>query len=74
MSILTRPIAWPPWQFGVLKLSMVAFGILMGSYFHEFWQQWHLALWAVFGITALVTTIWGFQAMFSPNSSGKQNS
>ena len=72
MSFLTRPIAWPPWKFGVLKFSMVAFGILMGSYFHEFWQQWHVALWAIFGITALVTTVWGFQTMFSLNPHGKQ--
>ena len=72
MSFLTRPIAWPPWKFGVLKFSMVAFGILMGSYFHEFWQQWHVALWAIFGITALVTTIWGLQTMFSLKSSERQ--
>lgn len=39
MSFLTRPIAWPSWKFGVLKFSMIAFGILMGSYFHEFWRQ-----------------------------------
>lgn len=72
MSFVTRPIAWAPWKFGVLKISMIAFGILMGSYFHEFWQPWHMALWAIFAITALMATIWGFQEMFTVNSARKQ--
>ena len=71
MSVLTRSITWPSWKFGVLKFSMIAFGILMGSYFHEFWQDWHAALWVIFGVTVLASTVWGFQAMFALNSQQK---
>ena len=65
MSIITQEIAWPSWKFGVLKLSMVAFGILIGSAFHEFWLNWHVALWIVFAVTALATTIWGFRSILT---------
>ncbi len=59
MSFLTRRAAWPSWKIGVLKCSMVAFGILLGSYFHEYWEQRYLTLWATFAVTALVTINWG---------------
>ena len=71
MSIMTQSIAWPSWKFGVLKFSMMAFGILMGSYFHEFWQNWHVALWTIFAVTAVVTTVWGFQAICASNPNKK---
>jgi len=64
----TRRITWPAWKFGVLKLSMIAFGILMGSYFPDFFRPWQIALWAIFGVTAAILSVWGFQAMYGPSS------
>ncbi len=54
---------WPAWKFGILKVAMVAFGILIGSAFPEFWRPLHTALWIVFGITAAISALWGLQAM-----------
>ena len=68
MSFLTQRFAWAPWQFGVLKISMISFGVLLGTYFHDFWLPWQAALWALFGVTALVTTVWGLQSMFGADA------
>lgn len=68
MSFITRPIAWPSWKFGVLKLSMISFGVLIGAYFRDFVLPWETALWVVFGLTALVTTVWGVQSLFFAES------
>lgn len=68
MSFLTRPLAWPSWKFGVLKISMISFGVLIGMYFHEFWAPWEAALWTLFGVTALVTTVWGIQSLFGADA------
>ena len=65
MSVFTRIIAWPSWKFGVLKLSMIAFGILVGSAFHEFWQRWYFALWVFFAATALAATAWGLRSLLT---------
>jgi hypothetical protein len=54
---------WPAWKFGVLKISMLAFGILLGVMFTEFFRPWQGVLWGVFGVSALITAVWGFQAM-----------
>ena len=72
MSLLTRRVAVPSWKIGALKFSMISFGILVGSYLHEFWQNWYLALWVFFGVTAFVSAIWGFQAMFGTNLESKR--
>jgi hypothetical protein len=65
MRLITRPITWPSWKFGVLKLSMISFGVLMGAYFRDAVLPWQTALWVLFVITALVTTIWALPALFS---------
>lgn len=57
-------LEWPAWKFGLLKISILSLGIIIGSMFPEFWSPLHLALWIIFGITAAITAVWGFQAMF----------
>ena len=64
MSIYNRKITWVSWKFGVLKTAMIAFGILVGSYFHEFWQSWTVALWAVFIAGSAISTLWGVRDLF----------
>ena len=56
---LTKKVQWATWQFSVLKLSMISFGIILGSYFADFWKPLLLAVWVVFIITVILsTTMW----------------
>lgn len=52
-AYMARRVSWATWQFSVLKLSMVSFGIILGSYFAGFWKPLLLPLWAVFVVTAV---------------------
>lgn len=52
-AYMARRVSWAAWQFSVLKLSMVSFGIILGSYFAGFWKPLLLPLWAVFVVTAV---------------------
>lgn len=42
------------WQVGFFKIPMVTGGILMGTYFHEFWRTGLIWLWLVFVLTAIL--------------------
>jgi hypothetical protein len=54
MNFLTRATPWATWQIGVLKLSMIALGIILGVTFSEFWRP---LLWPL-GLVFAVTAIW----------------
>jgi hypothetical protein len=59
MSFLTKRVPWANWQFGALKLSMLALGIVVGAFFAEFWRPYLWPIGLVFLITALwVTVMW----------------
>ena len=62
MSLIPQTITWEAWKFGVLKISMVALGVLLGAYFPVFWSTWLPGVWAVFFVGTAASTIWGFQA------------
>lgn len=53
-AYLARRVSWATWQFSVLKLSMVSFGIILGAYFAGFWKTLMLPLWAVF----IASSVW----------------
>jgi hypothetical protein len=40
------------WQVGLLKVSLIALGILIGSTWYEFFGRWIAVVWAVFLLTA----------------------
>ena len=63
----SQQITWPAWKFGMLKFSMIALGILLGAHFPEFWKTWYLALWLIFGVTAVLASVWGFRSMIEPS-------
>jgi hypothetical protein len=54
MNLLTRRVPWATWQFGLLKLAMLALGIILGALFAESWRPW---LWPI-GLLFLVTAVW----------------
>lgn len=54
MAFLTRTVVWANWQFGVLKLAMLALGIVIGAYFADFLKPY---LWLI-GMIFLATTTW----------------
>ena len=45
VRVEAEKVTWTSWKVGVLKLALVAFGILIGTSFHEFWQPWTAVLW-----------------------------
>ena len=54
MNFLTLSVVWANWQFGVLKLAMLALGIMIGAYFTDFLKPY---LW-LFGLVFLATATW----------------
>lgn len=63
ISYLTKKVQWTTWQFSVLKLSMISFGIILGSYFVDFWQPLLPAVWVVFIITVILSTMMWLSAV-----------
>jgi len=59
MGFLTKEVPWANWQFGPLKFSMLALGIILGSLFADFWRPllWHIGLLFLLS-AAWVTIIW----------------
>ena len=41
------------WDYGWLKLKLISFGILVGTYFAQFFIQYIIIVWAVFILTYL---------------------
>jgi hypothetical protein len=54
MNFLTRTVPWANWQFGALKVAMLALGILIGVYFANVLKPY---LWLV-GLIFLASTTW----------------
>jgi putative Mn2+ efflux pump MntP len=54
MNLLGRSVPWANWQFGVLKIAMLALGILIGAYFADFFKPY---LWLI-GLVFLAMTTW----------------
>ena len=66
MSICTRKYSWNGWQFGVLKLAMIAFGILLGAYFAGFWKKILWLVWVVFILLAVWSLVIWCDSMKKP--------
>jgi hypothetical protein len=49
-SFRTYTVTW--WQVGLVKVSLIALGILIGSAWHEFFGRWIAIVWTVFLLTA----------------------
>jgi hypothetical protein len=49
-SFKSLTVTW--WQVLLLKVSLIALGVLIGSTWHEFFGRWIAVVWAVFLLTA----------------------
>jgi hypothetical protein len=59
VSFLSRTVVWANWQFGVLKLAVLALGIMIGVYFADFLKPYLWLCRLVFFFTGTwVTIIW----------------
>jgi hypothetical protein len=64
--IYLTPVTWRGWQFSVLKLSLIALGIVLGTVFAEFWRPYLWLVGLVFVVTAVWTGIMYIQGMSKP--------
>jgi hypothetical protein len=55
---LKQKVTWSAGQFSVLKLCMLALGIIFGAYFADFFRHYYVPLWIVVAIT------WSFSVAF----------
>ncbi len=47
------------WQFSLLKLSMIALGIMLGVYLHDFFLRWIAIVSVVFALPAVyLLSVW----------------
>jgi len=59
MNFPTRKVSWVNWQFGLLKIAMISFGILLGVYFRDFWRPILTLVWIAGAVSMIwVSVIW----------------
>lgn len=49
------------WQISIFKLTLTAFGILIGSYWHEFFSQYCYLILVLFVVGIIYLTLLWFQ-------------
>lgn len=54
MNIYTKRAIWANWHIVILKFSVLAFGIVFGALFSDFWKP---LLWPL-GVFAVLTSVW----------------
>lgn len=55
MNFLRKKTSWSNAEFIVFKLCVASIYIIVGSYFHDFFSNYYVPLFVVFGITCLWT-------------------
>lgn len=50
-TMLQRTHRYNLWDFGALKITLIAVGILLGTYFSEFFSAKVIDVWIIFGVT-----------------------
>jgi len=48
MKSIFSPWTFNVWELGIFKVSAVSFGIFIGAYFSEFFDNWGIALFILF--------------------------
>lgn len=52
-TIMQRTRKYTLWDFSILKITLVAVGIIFGAYFSQFFLKNITFVWAIFGVTYL---------------------
>lgn len=59
MGFITKRINFANWELSLLKLSALGLGIILGSYFADFWKPILWFVWIIFILTGIwITIIW----------------
>ncbi len=67
MNFLKMKTSWSNSEFILIKLCMASVYILVGSYFHEFFQNYYSILIGIFIVTAIWFVYQWFKKMKSQN-------
>lgn len=52
-NMMQRTRKYTLWDFSVLKMALVAVGIIFGAYFSKFFMDNIIFVWIIFGVTYL---------------------
>ena len=63
MSLLNTQATVTVWQVGFFKIPMVTTGILLGTYFHDFWHPLLTWLWIVCVATMILIVPMGMRTV-----------
>jgi len=55
MSLLKEKTTWSNVEFVPFKLCIASFYVVVGTYFHEFFRNYYIPLFVLFGITLVWT-------------------
>ncbi len=65
---LFAPLTLRWWQYALLKLSMIALGILLGVYLHDFFLHYIAVVSVVFAVPGVyLVSMWLRRSPLSPN-------
>jgi Flp pilus assembly protein TadB len=68
MGYMNRKLTWEYWKFGILKMCLLSFGILLGTYFVDFWKGILWLVWVVFIITYILAIFYFFRDRNKPSA------
>jgi hypothetical protein len=68
MGYMNRKLTWEYWKFGILKTCVMSFGILLGTYFADFWKGILWLVWIIFIISYVLAVLYFFRDRNKPNA------
>jgi hypothetical protein len=57
MKFLQAKTTWTNAEFGLFKICVISYGMLIGIYFHTFLENWVFPLWIILSITGTATLL-----------------
>lgn len=68
MGYMNRKLTWEYWKFSLLKICMISVGILLGTYFIDFWNGFLWLVWAIAIFTCSLAMFYFLRDRNKPNS------
>lgn len=73
MNFFTLKTTWTNAEFIPLKLCIAAAYVIIGAYFHSFFEHYYIPLFALFGITVIWCVALWLRKMKQENPLGGKN-